>query len=190
MTDMRRMSKISGGLLAAALAATALCALPAGAGAHATVTPFQPQTSPLTAARTLYVLRVPNEQATKGTYKVSLYVPAALQEAIAVRQVSDWKVTLRRKDTGKVNEGEKVYAIEKITWTARKGATIEPGFFGDFFLRWQNPVVAGQFCFSINQYYKTTGKRRQKAEVVRWNGAPESERPASCVTTVAAPPAA
>ena len=186
---MIRKSAIGGSLLVAALAIAGL-ALPAGAGAHATVTPFQPQTSPLTAARTLYVLRVPNEHATKGTYKVSLYVPAPLQEAISVRQASDWKATLRRKDTGKVNEGEKVYAIEKITWTARKGATIEPGFFGDFFLRWQNPVVAGQFCFSINQYYKTTGKRRQRAEVVRWNGPPESERPASCVTTVASPPAA
>jgi hypothetical protein len=151
------------------------------------VTPFQPQTSPLTAARTLYVLRVPNEHATKGTYKVSLYVPAALQEAIAVKQVSDWTVRLRRRDTGKVNEGAKVYAIEKITWTARRGATIEPGFFGDFFLRWQNPVAAGQFCFPVFQYYKRTGSRRQKAEVVRWNGPPESEHPASCVTTVASP---
>jgi uncharacterized protein YcnI len=183
-------SKTSALLLGAALAVTALLSLPAGAGAHATVTPFQPQTSPLTAARTLYVLRVPNEHASKGTYKVSLYVPATLQEAISVRQSSDWSVKLRRRDTGKTNEGEKVYAIEKITWTARKGATIEPGFFGDFFLRWQNPVAAGSFCFSINQYYKTTGKRRQKAEVVRWNGAPESEHPASCVTTVAGPPAA
>jgi uncharacterized protein YcnI len=184
-----RKSVISGALLAGVLAIAAPAALPAGAGAHATVSPFQPQTSPLTAARTLYVLRVPNEQATKGTYKVSLYVPAPLQEAISVRQTSDWKVRLRRKDTGKVNEGEKVYAIQKITWTARKGSTIEPGFFGDFFLRWQNPVVAGQFCFSINQYYKKTGKRRQKAEVVRWNGPPQSERPASCVTTVATPAA-
>ena len=187
---MKEKSTTSSLLLGAALAIAALLALPAGAGAHATVTPFQPQTSPLTAARTLYVLRVPNEQAKKGTYKVSLYVPAPLQEAIAVRQVSDWKVKLRRKDTGKVNEGEKVYAIEKITWTARKGATIEPGFFGDFFLRWQNPVAPGQFCFSVNQYYKTTGKRREKAEVVRWNGPPNSEHPATCVTTVAAPPAA
>jgi uncharacterized protein YcnI len=187
---MKRKSMISGLLLGGALAIAALAALPAGAGAHATVSPFQPQTSPLTAARTLYVLRVPNEHATKGTYKVSLYVPAPLQEAITVRQVSDWSVRLRRKDTGKVNEGEKVYAIEKITWTARKGATIEPGFFGDFFLRWQNPIAAGQLCFSINQYYRTTGKRRQKAEVVRWNGPPESEHPASCVTTIAAPPAA
>jgi uncharacterized protein YcnI len=177
-------------LLGATLAIAALMSLPAGAGAHATVTPFQPQTSPLTAARTLYVLRVPSEHATKGTYKVSLYVPAPLQEAIAVRQVSDWSVKLRRKDTGKVNEGEKVYAIEKITWTARKGATIEPGFFGDFFIRWQNPVAAGTFCFPVNQYYKTTGKRKQKAEVVRWNGLPESEHPATCVTTVAAPPTA
>jgi len=187
---MKRKSVISGALLGAALAIAALAALPAGAGAHATVSPFQPQTSPLTAGRTLYVLRVPNEHATKGTYKVSLYVPAALQEAISVRQVSDWRVRLRRRDTGKVSDGEKVYAIQKVTWTARKGATIEPGFFGDFYLRWQNPVVAGQFCFSINQYYKTTGKRRQKAEVVRWNGPSQSERPASCITTVATPPPA
>ena len=176
--------------IAPVLSAIALLSIPAVAGAHSSVSPFQPQTSPLTAARTLYVLRVPNEQAVKGTYKVSLYVPAPLQEVISVKQVSDWTVKLRRRDTGKVNEGAKVYAIEKITWTARKGATIEPGFFGDFLLRWQNPVVAGQFCFQIFQYYRTTGKRREKAEVVRWNGAPDSERPASCVTTVAAPPAA
>jgi hypothetical protein len=71
-----------------------------------------------------------------------------------------------------------------------EGSDDRAGLFGDFLLRWQNPVVAGQFCFSINQYYKTTGKRRQKTEVVRWNGPPNSERPASCVTTVAAPPAA
>jgi uncharacterized protein YcnI len=187
---MNRKATTRALLLAAAAATAALMSLPAGAGAHATVTPFQPQSSPLTAARTLYVLRVPNEHATKGTYKVSLYVPAALQEVIAVRQVSDWSVKLRRRDTGKVNEGAKVYAIEKVTWTARKGATIEPGFFGDFFLRWQNPIAAGQFCFPVNQYYKTTGKRRQKAETVRWNGPPESEHPASCVTTVAAPAAA
>ncbi|MGH2979946.1 MAG: DUF1775 domain-containing protein, partial [Solirubrobacterales bacterium] len=165
---MKRKSTISAPLLGAALAIAALMSLPAGAGAHATVTPFQPQTSPLTAARTLYVLRVPNEHATKGTYKVSLYVPAALQEAIAVRQVSDWKVRLRRRDTGKVNEGAKLYAIEKITWTARKGATIEPGFFGDFFLRWQNPVAAGTYCFPVNQYYRATGRKRQKPETVRW----------------------
>ena len=187
---MKGKSTISVLPLGTALVIAALMSLPAGAGAHATVTPFQPQTSPLTAARTLYVLRVPNEHATKGTYKVSLYVPAPLQEVISVRQASDWTVKLRRKDTGKVNEGEKVYAIEKITWTARKGATIEPGFFGDFFLRWQNPVTPGQFCFPVNQYYKTTGRRRQKAEVVRWNGPPESEHAASCVTTVAAPPTA
>ena len=178
---------LAGGL---ALIGVALLCLPATAGAHATVTPFQPQTAPLTAARALYVVRVPNEQAKKGVYKVSLYVPAPIQEAISVKQISDWKVRLRRRDTGKLNEGNKVYAIEKITWIAKKGATVEPGFFGDFLVRWQNPVQPQQLCFSIFEYYKTTGKRREKAEVVRWNGPPNSEHPASCVTTVAAPPAA
>ena len=173
----------------------ALLAIPAGAGGHATVSPFHPQTTPLTAARTSYVVRVPNEKSAQNTYKVTLFVPAALQEAISVKQVADWSVRLKRRDTGKKNEdGDPLYAITSISWIAKKGSEIRPGFFGEFFVRWQNPVQAGKFCFPINQYYRAKGydklsrraKRNAKPERVAWAGPSDAEFPASCVTTVAA----
>ena len=182
---------------AALCCTTALLAVPAGAGAHATVSPSQPQTAPLTAARTSYVLRVPNEKFEQNTYKVTLFVPTALQEVISVKQVGDWSVHLKRRDTGKKNEdGDPLYAITSISWIAKKGSEIRPGFFGDFFVRWQNPVQPGKFCFPVNQYYRAKGfaklsksaKRSAKPELVAWTGPPSAEFPASCVTTVAAAP--
>ena len=176
----------------------ALLAIPAGAGGHATVSPFQPQTAPLTAARTSYVVRVPNEKFAQNTYKVILFVPTALQEGITVKQSADWSVRLKRRDTGKKNEdGDPLYAITSISWVAKKGSEIKPGFFGEFFLRWQNPVQPGKFCFPINQYYRAKGyddlgkraKRSAKPELVAWTGPSSAEFPASCVTTVAAPAA-
>ena len=196
---MKRKSTISALLMGAGLAVAALMSLPAGAGGHATVTPFQPQTAPLTAARTSYVLRVPNEKDAQNTYKVTLFVPGPLQEAISVKQVDDWSVRLKRRDTGKKNEeGGAVYAITSVSWIAKKGSEIKPGFFGEFFIRWQNPVQPGKFCFPTNQYYRPVGfdklsrakKRRAKPELVAWTGAADAEFPASCVTTVTAPPAA
>jgi uncharacterized protein YcnI len=183
---------------AALAAATALLAIPAGAGGHATVSPSHPQTTPLTAARTSYVVRVPNEKGTQNTYKATLFVPAALQEAISVKQQGDWSVRLKRRDTGKKNdEGEPVYAIESISWIAKQGSEIRPGFFGEFFIRFQNPVQPGRFCFPINQYYRPKGfnrlskrqKRTAKPELVAWTGKPDAEFPASCITTTAAPAA-
>ena len=186
-------------LAVAAAAVIASLLVPALAGGHATVSPSHPQTTPLTAARTSYVLRVPNEKAAQSTYKVRLDVPAAVQEAISVKQIPDWKVTLKRRNTGKKNEeGDPLYAITSITWTAKRGSAIKPGFFGEFFFRFQNPVAPQRLCFPTFQYYRPKGfdklsrraKRRAKPEVVRWTGSPDSEFPASCVTTVAALPAA
>jgi hypothetical protein len=183
---------------AALAAVTALLAVPAGAGGHATVSPSHPQTTPLTAARTSYVVRVPNEKGTQNTYKATLFVPAALQEAISVKQQGDWSVRLKRRDTGKKNdEGEPVYAIEAISWIAKRGSEIRPGFFGEFFIRFQNPVQPGRFCFPINQYYRPKGfnrlskrkRRNAKPERVAWTGPPDAEFPASCITTTAAPAA-
>ncbi len=184
--------------LGVALAATALLAVPTLAGGHATVSPFQPQTAPLTAARTSYVLRVPNEKGEQNTYKVTLFVPTPLQEVISVKQQSDWSTRLKRRDTGKKNdEGEAVYAITSISWIAKKGSDIRPGFFGEFFIRFQNPVQAGKLCFPVNQYYRVKGfnslskrkQRRAKPELVAWTGPSNAEFPASCVTTTTAPPA-
>ena len=192
---MRRV-KIDRLGLGVALAAPALLAVPALAGGHATVSPFQPQTSPLTAARTSYVVRVPNEKSEQSTYKITLFVPTALQEVISVKQQADWSVRLRRRDTGKKNEdGDPLYAITSISWVAKKGSEIKPGFFGEFFIRFQNPVQPGKFCFPINQYYRAKGfdklskraQRSAKPELVAWTGPSSAEFPASCITTVAAP---
>ncbi len=186
------------GLSLAVGCTAALMAIPAGAGGHATVSPFHPQSTPLTAARTSYVLRVPNEKSNQNSYKVTLFVPTALQEAISVKQAADWSVHLKRRDTGKKNEdGDPVYAITSISWVAKKGSEIRPGFFGEFFVRFQNPVQPGKFCFPVNQYYRAKGyaelskraKRSAKHELVAWTGPSSAEFPASCVTTVAAPAA-
>ena len=185
------------GLAAVVVAATAALMVPTGAGGHATVSPSHPQTTPLTAARTSYVVRVPNEKATQNTYKVTLFVPAALQEAISVKQQGDWSVRLKRRDTGKKDEeGEPVYAVTSISWIARKGGEIKPHFFGEFFVRFQNPVQPGTFCFPINQYYRAKGfdklsngaQRSARPELVAWTGPSSAEFPASCITTTAAAP--
>ena len=55
-----------------------------------------------------------------------------------------------------------------------EGSDIRPGFFGEFFIRWQNPVQPGKFCFPVNQYYRAKGfdklskraKRSAKPELV------------------------
>ena len=133
--SMSRMLPVAGALVMAAG-----LAFPALSGGHATVSPAQPQTSPVAASRTLYVLRVPNEKPQQPTYKVTVYVPTAVQEAISVRQTYDWKARLTRKDTGKKDdEGNPIYAITAVTWTAKKGAEIDPGFFGDFYFRFAEP---------------------------------------------------
>ena len=56
-----------------------------------------------------------------------------------------------------------------------------PGFFGEFFIRFQNPVQPGKFCFPINQYYRAKGfdklskraQRSAKPELVAWTGPSE-----------------
>src|SRR6185312_16805881 len=111
---MQRVSIRQAGI-GVALAAAALLAVPALAGGHATVSPSHPQTTPLTAARTSYAVRVPNEKGEQNTYKATLFVPTPLQEVISVKQQGDWSVRLKRRDTGKKNdEGEPLYAITSI----------------------------------------------------------------------------
>ena len=104
-------------IILAATVATTL-AVPAVAGAHATVNAIQPQGKTLTSARQAYVVRVPSERSETSTYQVSMFVPPAVQQSIRVMKKPGWKITLAKKDTGiKGPEGDAVFAIEKITWT-------------------------------------------------------------------------
>jgi uncharacterized protein YcnI len=157
--------------------------VPALASGHATVSPVQPQGAALTAARTSYVLRVPNERPTLGTWKVRMEVPAAVQEAISLKKVPGWKGTLKKRDTGKKDaDGNPIEAITSITWTAvTRGDEIDPHYFQEFPLRFQNPATAQKICFATLQYYRKNAKSRSGGEVVRWTGPDGSDTPASCV---------
>ena len=91
------------------------------------------------------MLRVPNEKGEQNTYKVTLFVPTALQEVISVKQQGDWSVRLKRRDTGKKNEeGEPVYAITSISWIAKKGVGDQAGLLRRVLHPVPEPGAAGQ----------------------------------------------
>jgi uncharacterized protein YcnI len=153
-------------------AACAALALPATAGAHAVVSPTQPQGAALTGARTSYVLRVPTERDDAGTWKVVMLVPAPVQGAISFTKVPGWKMSLKTSGT----------AVTKVTWTAKdRDAELDPHFFGEFAFRFQNPAQATRLCFPVSQYYRKDASHRAGGELVRWWGGPAADTPASCV---------
>ena len=175
---MKRM--ISIGLAASA----AILAVAPFASGHATVSLLQPQGKALTAARVAYVLRAPNERAKQDTIMVTMYVPEAAQASISVKQTPDWTVVLKRRDTGQVDaEGNPRYAIERVTWIAKKDMRIKPGFYGEWSFRMQNPATPQRLCFAIDQWY-TKKTADGKPELVKWSGASDSATPASCVDVV------
>ena len=152
---------------------------------------LQPQGPSLTAARGTFVVRAPNETEKQNTFKIVLFVPAALQESISIQQSPDWRIKINRKDTGRTGEGgSKVFAVTSVSWTAKtRAAEIEPSMFGQWAVRWVNPVEPQQACFPIWQYYRSKSGKRIAPEVVKWTGDPATaEHPRSCIDVVAAPP--
>lgn len=175
---MKRPIAVGMGAIAAVLAVAPF------AGGHATISLLQPQGKVLTSARAAYVLRAPNEKAKQDTIQVTLHVPAPVQTTISVKTTPDWAVVLKRRETGQVDaEGNPRYAIERITWIAKKGNRIPPGFYGEWSIRMQNPATPQRLCFAIDQWYsKKTADG--KPELVKWGGGPESATPASCIDVV------
>jgi uncharacterized protein YcnI len=167
---------------------TAVLAVPA-ASAHAVVSPYMPQGSALTGARTAYILRVPNERANRATFKVTMNVPTAVQTAISVLAMPGWNIKLTRVDTGqKAADGSPIMATTSITWAAKKGMQIMPGFYTELFFRFQNPLTPTRLCFPTLQYYGGTlnakGLAKGAGELVSWTGDASSATPASCVDIV------
>lgn len=185
-------TKSGAALVAAVVSVGAVSlAVPSLSSGHSTVSALQPQGPALTAARGTFAVRAPNETESQNTFKIVLYVPDAVQESFSVQQSPDWRIRLARVDTGKKGEsGSKIFAIKRVSFTAKtKAAEIEPGMFGQWAVRWANPAEAQKLCFSIAQYYRTKQGKRIKPEIVNWNGAPDSDKPASCIDVTAAPPA-
>jgi hypothetical protein len=175
----------SGALIAA-------LAVPALSSGHTTISALQPQGPALTAQRTAYVVRAPNETPKQNTYRITMLVPAAVQQAISIKHDSAWNTKVSRTKTGaKDADGNPIYSITRVSWTARtRGDEIQPFEYGEFPVRFQNPATAQQLCFGFWQYYRNakTGLRR-KPEIVKWTGASNSDTPASCVQVVDSPPA-
>src|SRR5688500_8001855 len=122
--------------IALGLAGATLVALPAGAGAHATVSALQPQGKSLTSARQMYVVRAPNERADVSSHKIVLYVPKPIQGSIRLARKPGWSVKLSTEDTGAMDaEGNPVKNVLKVVWTARRGQATPPLFFEDFHFR-------------------------------------------------------
>lgn len=173
----------------------AICAIAAGlivpalSAGHATVSTIQPQGAALTSARTTYAVRAPNEREAQNTWKIVMYVPGPIQKSISIAQTPDWKVRMDRVATGEVGpEGGKVYAIRRVSWTAKtKDAEIEPGMFGQFMVRFQNPAEATRLCFPMGQYYRNVDGSRRKPEIVNWTGPASADTPVSCIDVRAAP---
>jgi uncharacterized protein YcnI len=184
---MRSIRTIVVAAVAAAIAVPLL--IPGLAAGHAVVSPMQPQGPLLTAARTLFVLRVPNERPDLGTFKVRMSVPPAFQEGISFKRVPGWKMALKLKDTGKKDdEGNAIEAVTAVTWTARtRDDELDPHYFGEFEFRAQNPITPQSVCFPVAQVYRKSAQLRKGGEVVHWNGNAQSETPASCVNVVAGP---
>ncbi len=162
--------------IAAAAIAVALT-LPAAAGAHVTL---QPSEAPAGGFTRLDV-RVPNEDASKATTKIELQMPPGFASA-SYEPVPGWDIaTATRKLATPVttDEGDTVTEeVSKLTFTAT-GDGIGPGEFQDFGLSVGLPDKAGsKLTFKAIQTYEGN-------KVVRWIGAPGSDRPAPQVTLVA-----
>jgi uncharacterized protein YcnI len=157
---------------------------------HATVSPDNPQGAALTGARTTYVLRVPNERADRATTRVTMTVPEDVRTAISVLAMPGWTIRLARVDTGgRTAEGAPILATTRITWIPKQGNQMMPGFYSEFFFRFQNPLTPTRLCFPTLQQYggklNAKGKAKGPGELVSWTGPAESATPASCVAIVA-----
>jgi uncharacterized protein YcnI len=143
-------------------AVAALLALPAAASAHVTI---QPKEQPA-GGFTVINVRVPNETDDTDTTQVRVQMPDGFESA-SYEPVAGWKVKV-------VRSGEQVSEI------VFSGGTIAPGQFQDFPLSVKMPEgdPGTELTFKALQTYSD-------GEVVRWIGAPDSEKPAPVVTLTA-----
>ena len=160
----------------AAVAAAGLMTLPAAAGAHVTI---QPDRAPAGGFTRLDV-RVPNEEDDKGTTKVQVRMPPGFAFA-SYEAVPGWKVDVKRTKLAKpikTDDGEITDQVSEITWTGDgRTGIIAPGEFRDFGLSVGVPdrKPGSKLTFKALQTY-------QGGQVVRWIGAPDSDKPAPQVT--------
>ncbi len=164
--------------IAVVATATLMLTLAVGAEAHVTL---QPSTAPAGGFVRLDV-RVPNEQDAENTTRVEVQMPPGFSDA-SYEPVPGWKETETRHKLAepiKADDGDLLTdELSTITFTAAAGKGIEPGQFQDFGLSLALPDKPGtKLTFKALQTYAG-------GEVVRWIGAPGSEKPAPQVALMA-----
>ncbi|HEX5712470.1 MAG TPA: YcnI family protein [Solirubrobacterales bacterium] len=158
-----------------ALIAALALAVPASASAHVTLQPSE-------AAAGDYVVldvRVPNESDDAATTRVDVQFPDGFIFA-SYQPVAGWsvKVQMAKMAEPVTSHGEEITEqVSRMTWTADSdNVGVQPGQFQDFPISVQIPGKAGDaLTFKALQTY-------DDGEVVRWIGAPDSEKPAPQVT--------
>jgi periplasmic copper chaperone A len=154
-----------------ALFAALALAAPVAARAHVTL---QPKEAPA-GEFTVLDVRAPNERDDAATTKVAVQFPPGFIFA-SYQPVAGWSVEVKMEKLAKPasSHGEQITEqVDQMTWTADSAkAGIQPGQFVDFPISVQIPGEAGDtLTFKALQTY-------DDGEVVRWIGAPDSEKPA------------
>lgn len=123
-----------------------------------------------------FAIRVPTEDPTASTVKVSVQLPPGLA-FVNFQPKPGWKrtVTTERLKTPMKLFGETITErITSVTWTSA-GAKIRPGEFDEFGMTAAMPAKAGlQLSFPAVQTYSN-------GTVVRWIGPASSDHPAAVV---------
>lgn len=165
----------------ATAALTALVALATASVASAHVT-LQPD-SAAAGDFTVLSVRVPNESDTESTTKVAVQLPPGFAY-VSYEPVPGWTTQVRTEKLAEPVESEFgpiTEEIREVTWTGKgQAGQIKPGQFVDFPISTQIPGEDGDtLTFKALQTYSD-------GEVVRWIGAPDSEKPAPQVAVTAA----
>jgi uncharacterized protein len=157
-------------------AGLAMLAVPALAAGHVAL---DPQEAPA-GGFVVENVRVPNEEDSANTTKVSVQFPDGFAE-VSFEPVPGWQVKVKKTKLAQpitTDEGDKLTEqVSKVTWT---GGKIAPGEFQDFPVSVQVPDKSGTtLTFKAIQTY-------DNGKVVRWIGPPDAEDPAPQVKVTAA----
>ncbi|WP_433223166.1 YcnI family protein [Dactylosporangium sp. CS-047395] len=162
-------------VVALVVAAVAVLAFPAAAGAHVTVNP----NTATQGGYTKVTFRVPNEKDAASTTKVEIAIPTDKPIAsVSLKPVPGWTATTEVAKLAtpvKTDDGDLTEAVAKVTWTADPGAEIKPHQFQEFDVSLGPLPETDQIVFKALQTYSD-------GDVVRWIDEPaagaEAEHPA------------
>ncbi len=137
---------------------------------------------------TAIVMRVPNEDDTKGTTKLSVeFAKEYALGSVSTQPVPGWDAevttTKLKKPVTDANGGELDEVVTEVTWTAEDGNAIQPDEYQEF------AFSAGPLPTDVDQLVLPATQTYEGGKVVAWDEPPvegeEPERPAPVVPLAA-----